>query len=265
MVESSSSPMIRESAAAAISKLVSCHPTNRAAVIRAGGVRSMVNMAKWSVSLIDGPTGGCGLGARTQAAAIVAILNIGEVLDRQSMGMGLREALPLLAHMLENDNLNEVKAGSGGLQALVLTLAMEPQLLGKEGDAQQQHEWIQSKRVGSVAIEMITALLDLTKSTFEEARGAALEALAGFREQRLGAKLDNGSEEIGLLKTGDQHQQLLMWTRKEGVQALLTLLERCPCSINMREIVVGTFACAVASDSLSIYLGESIIIQQLMR
>ncbi len=54
-----------------------------------------MNMAKCSDTFVNGPASGGSFGARTQAAAIVAVSNILEVLDRQSMGMGLKDALPI--------------------------------------------------------------------------------------------------------------------------------------------------------------------------
>ncbi|CAM6015037.1 unnamed protein product [Sphagnum balticum] len=75
MVDNSNSPMVRESAAAAaIAKLVSCHP-----------VKLSSNCKMW----------------------------------RQSMGIGLKDALPILGHMLESENLEETGTGVGGLQVLV--------------------------------------------------------------------------------------------------------------------------------------------------
>jgi hypothetical protein len=100
----------------------------------------MVNMAKWSDTFVNGPASGSSLGARTQAAAIVAVLNISEVLDRQSMGMGLKDALPILGHMLESQNLEEIGAGVGGLQALGLSLSIGPDITLTKGGDQAQHE-----------------------------------------------------------------------------------------------------------------------------
>ncbi len=98
-----------------------------------------MNMAKWSDTFVNGPASGGSLGARTQAAAIVAVLNISEVLDRQSMGMGLKNALPIL-DMLESENLEEIGAGVGGLQALGLSLSIEPDITLTKGGDQAQHE-----------------------------------------------------------------------------------------------------------------------------
>jgi hypothetical protein len=53
--------------------------------------------------------------------------------------------------------------------------------------------------------------------------------------------------------------------RKEGVQALFTLLERGPSTAGFREIIIGAFAGVVASEKLNIYIKEFGAVQQLMR
>ncbi|CAM6051937.1 unnamed protein product [Sphagnum compactum] len=104
-------------------------------------MRAMVNMAKWSDTFVNGPASGGSLGAGTQAAANVAVLNISEVLDRQSMGIRLKDALPILGHMLaESENLEEIGAAVGGLQALGLSLSIEPDIALAKGGDQAQHE-----------------------------------------------------------------------------------------------------------------------------
>jgi hypothetical protein len=135
--------MIRESAAAAaaIAKLVSCHPVKLSSsckMWKCEGYGEHGQMVRY-ISEWASASGGS-LGARTQAAAIVAVLNISEVLDRQSMGIGLMDALPILGHMLESDNLEEIGAGVGGLRTLGLSLSIEPYITLAKGGDQAQHE-----------------------------------------------------------------------------------------------------------------------------
>ncbi|BBN13783.1 hypothetical protein MPTK1_6g06260 [Marchantia polymorpha subsp. ruderalis] len=257
MVSSSASPMIRESAAAAIAKLVSCHPVNRVALVRAGGIRALVEMAKWSARPMDGLSGGGSMGARTLAASIVAILSVSEVLDRPTMQLGLREALPALAHLLESDDIEEIKAGIGGLQAIASSLGVvvaDPAV--PERDV--QNEVIQTRQSESIPIELVTSLLDLMRGSNYEAKEGAIESLGSFRK----AKSSPGFV-VDVRKPGDKDEIIAL--RKEGVEILLLLLARGPTTAGVREIIAGTFACVVTSERLHNHLLESSVIPHLMR
>jgi hypothetical protein len=263
MVDSSAYPMIRESAAAAIAKLVSYHPVNKAHVLKAGGIKSMVNMARWSTTLIEDPSSIENIRARVQAAAIVAILSIGDVQDRKNLGLGLRDALPILINMLESNDFNELEASVGGLQALSVTLRSLVQPLEVKNLAYIDQGSLQITSNGT-AIEMITVLLYLTKGNSRYAKAVALEALTGFRQNLNGNGLKVFDSQGGLCQQdATKSSQLQDCTRREGVHALLTMLEKCPTFA--RESVTAAFACAMASDKLSVYaMDEGAIIQQLM-
>jgi hypothetical protein len=238
MVDSSAYPMIRESAAAAIAKLVSYHPVNKAHVLKAGGIKSMVNMARWSTTLIEDPSSIENIRARVQAAAIVAILSIGDVQDRKNLGLGLRDALPILINMLESNDFNELEASVGGLQALSVTLRSLVQPLEVKNLAYIDQGSLQITSNGT-AIEMITVLLYLTKGNSRYAKAVLCQ------------------------QDATKSSQLQDCTRRDGVHALLTMLEKCPTFA--RESVTAAFACAMASDKLSVYaMDEGAIIQQLM-
>jgi hypothetical protein len=56
------------------------------------------------------------------------------------MGIGLLDGLPILGHMLESDNLEEIGAGVGGLRTLGLSLSIEPYITLAKGGDQAQHE-----------------------------------------------------------------------------------------------------------------------------
>lgn len=264
MVDSSSYPMIRESAAAAIAKLVSYHPVNRARVLKAGGIKSMVNMARWSTTLIEDPSCIENIRARVQAAAIVAVLNIGNMQDRQNTGIGLRDALPELIHMLESDDFNELDASVGGLQALSVTLGSIVGPSEVKNLIYKDQRSLQIPSNGTVAIEMITVLLYLIKGSSRYAKAAALEALTTFRQNFNGNGLRVYEPQGGMCQQdATKSSQLLNYTRRDGIYALSLMLEKCPTSA--RESVTAAFACAMASDKLSVYaIDEGVIIQQLM-
>ncbi|KAG0599324.1 hypothetical protein M758_12G143400, partial [Ceratodon purpureus] len=264
MVESSIYPMIRESAAAAIAKLVSYHPVNRARVLKAGGIKSIVNMARWSTTLIEDSSSVESLKARVQAAAIVAILNIGNVQDKQNAGMGLQDALPVLIHMLESEDFNELEASVGGLQALSMTLCSIGQSSEVKNLACRDQRSLQTTNNGNIAIEMITVLLYLIKSSSRYAKAAALEALSGFRQNLNGNRLKLFESQGGLCQQDTtKSSQLQEYTRQDGIHALSLMLEKCPTSA--RECITAAFASAMASDKLSVYaMDEGTIIQRLM-
>lgn len=256
--------MIRESAAAAIAKLVSYHHLNRTHVLKLGGIKSMVNMARWSTTLIEDASSVENLKARVQAGAIVAMLNIGNMQDRQNIGMGLRDALPILISLLESDDFNEVEASVGGLQALSINLGSIEKPLEIENLTTRKQGSLQITVDGTIAIEMITVLLYLTRSSSKYAKVAALEALVGFRQSSIRSDL-KVFEPRGGLSQGEatKNSHLCYYARWDGIQALLAMFSKCPTSA--RESITSAFACAMASDKLNIYIiDEGSIIQQLM-
>ena len=264
MVDSSTYPMIRESAAAAIAKLVSYHPVNRARVLKAGGIKSMVNMARWSTTLVEDPSSVENLRAQVQAAAIVAVLNIGNVQDKQNTGMGLRDALPILIQMLESDDFNELEASVGGLQAISMNFDSLVRPLEEKDLTYKDLRSLQRIGNGTITIEMITVLLYLIRGGSRYAKASALEALTGFR-QNLNRNGSRVFEPQGGLYQQDatKSSQLQDYTRRDGIYTLSSMLEKCPTCA--RESVTAAFACAMASDKLCIYaVDEGNIIQRLM-
>jgi len=261
MVDSSPYPIIRESAAATIAKLVSYHHINRSHVLKAGGIKSMVNMAQWATTLLEDASSVENLKARIQAGAIVAVLSIGNIQDRQHTGMGLRDALPILIHMLESDDFNEIEASVGGLHALNTYFGSKEQKYEREYLTCREKGLTKVMVEGTLAIEMITVLLYLSKSSSRSAKVATLEVLSGFR-QKLGLKVFEPRSELSQ-DDSSKTLQLNDSAQLSGVQALLTMLTKCPAFA--RESVIAAFACAMASDKLSIYIvDEGPIIQQLM-
>ncbi len=71
MVDNSTSPMINELATSTIAKFVSCQFIDEISVIRCGGVRVMVNMAKWSTKFVNGPTTRGSIEAKTETISII--------------------------------------------------------------------------------------------------------------------------------------------------------------------------------------------------
>ncbi|KAL2623311.1 hypothetical protein R1flu_003516 [Riccia fluitans] len=249
MVSTSSSPMIRESAAAAIAKLVTCHSVNRVALVRAGGVKALVEMAKWSTGLVDG--------AKILAAAVVAVLSLSEVLDRPSMQLGFRETLPALAQMLENDDVEEIKAGVGGLQALASILGVDAANASVPKETVEE-DGVQVCRGDIVPLELVTSLLDLMRCGNVEAKEGAIESLASFRKIK---SSDGVMDDIR--KDGDKDEVVAL--RKEGLEVILLLLAKVPSTAGLREIVAGTFAYVVASERLQYHIPEASAVPHLMR
>jgi len=264
MVDSSPYPIIRESAAATIAKLVSYHHINRSHVLKAGGIKSMVNMAQWSTTLLEDASSIENLKARIQASAIVGVLSIGNMQDKQNTRMGLRDALPILIQMLESDDFNEIEASVGGIHALNTYFGSSEQKHEREYLTFREQGSTQIMTDGIIAIEMVTVLLYLSKSSSRSTKAAALEVLVGFR-QKSRVNVSKVLEPRSELSQEDPSKtsQLNDCARLSGVQALLTMLTKCPTFA--RESVTAAFACAIASDKLSTYIvDDRPIIQQLM-
>jgi hypothetical protein len=89
-----------------------------------------------------------------------------------------------------------------------------------------------------VAVEMITALRDLGRGSSEAAKFAAFRALAGFRQP---GSPDTASITVVDVSLATGEKQLITHMRN-GVQALLTLLERSPSIAGFREIGIRSLA-----------------------
>nr|XP_024357439.1 uncharacterized protein LOC112273192 [Physcomitrium patens] len=257
MVDSSPYPMIRESAAAAIAKLVASHPGNRAQVIRGGGVQAMVTMARWATTLPQDAASASEPNGRAniQAAALAAVLNLGNLQERHSNQLGLHAGLPLSLRMLESDDPRDAAASAAALHTLRASLASAADCMRAAA-----RPWLHAAP-GSVSSHMLSALLCLARSTSRCCRAAAIDALIGLKHPVGGASM--GSSRVDTEEAALRDCDSAETARLDGVYILSTMLGSCPSFA--RENVTSAFAYAMASDKLSVcVVDEELIIQKLM-
>ncbi|KAJ7536118.1 hypothetical protein O6H91_12G056900 [Diphasiastrum complanatum] len=248
LIENSCSPSIRESAASAIALLVSFHPINQAAVLKAGGIKTLIHMSKWASRVTDERLSAGNLTSRLQAAAVTAILNLFEASDRHIADMKLRDALPILPHMLGSGNGLEVRASVGSLH--ILFNAFNIQAEKRQGS--------ETSVVDFLPADMVVTLLDITQGQSQEAREVALEALAELRESPCELREKEDSQ---IAVDVDELANL----RKYGLRCLFLLLESSKVSATITDDVPGVLCSIITNDTLSSLLDETELTFHLMR